>query len=171
MSKQYSDLNTIKVDSKSVGEIYYKNNFISLLFCCIGLISLLTLKGLLFKIIGIVLMALSAGAFFLLKDHKVADVYEDFVLIYDESGTRAIRINNTEIDEWKVDSNDPNKVVIRLNNNEMYELNSMHTDKLCDLLLKTLPKKTTAEIVNERLHGSNSLSFTRAVKNLFNKKR
>ena len=170
MSKEYSDLNRITVDSKSVGEVKYKNNFISLLFFCIGIISLLTLKGWLFKIIGVVLIALSAGAFFLLKDHTVVSVYDDFILLYDESGTKAIRINNTEIDEWKVDSNDPNKVVIRLNNNEIYEVNSMHTDKLCDLLLRTLPKKTTAEIVNERLHGSNSMSLGKAIKKLFSKK-
>ena len=164
-------INELNLSGKYLNTIMYKPTLsIYIIFFC-SIFLLLFVHQLFAILLGIFLAVMSAFVMFGVQDYKVADVYDDGILIYaDETGEKGAKINLEDIVEWSVLSNDTasNAIMLKLQDGRTIYKNTFQMNKAYKSLMAVLNGKETRQIEMEK-NKNKELVFRNPFKNWFKK--
>ena len=111
---------------------------------------------------GVFVLALSCFVLFYVKDHKVMDIYDYYVLIYNLDNDMVRRINYEEVTEWtcKHGETGADAIMLKLVDEEVIYKDTFHTGKAYRAFNKIMPEKESqarkdAESAKTKLKFSN----------------
>lgn len=169
MDKNYEFENIVDMqeNGKFLGHISYKPNNAVIGVMIIGCACTFIFRNMFGILFGGFLLILSVIVFFCVKDHKVMDVYDDALVLYDHRDeTRVLRLPLEEIQEWNVNRNNSYLIALTLKGGEQLGAQTFNVNRVYNLLKKVLPGKSTEEIMQKRVQSQKGAGFS-----IFGKKR
>lgn len=164
---EFENITDMQENGKFLGHISYKPNNAVMGVMIIGCVCTFIFRNMFGILFGGFLLILSAIVFFCVKDHKVMDVYDDALVLYDyRDETRVLRLPLEEIQEWNVNRNNSYLIALTLQGGEQLGAQTFNVNRVYNLLKKVLPKKNTEEIMRQRVQSQKGAGFS-----IFGKKR
>lgn len=164
---EFENIADMQENGKFLGHISYKPNNAVIGVMIIGCVCTFIFRNMFGFLFGGFLLILSAIVFFCVKDHKVMDVYDDALVLYDHRDeSRVLRLPLEEIQEWNVNRNNSYLIALTLKGGEQLGAQTFNVNRVYNLLRKVLPAKSTEEIMQKRVQSQKGAGFS-----LFGKKR
>ena len=164
---EFENIDDMQENGKFLGHISYKPNNAGIGVMIIGCACTFIFRNMFGILFGGFLLILSAIVFFCVKDHKVMDVYDDALVLYDHRDeTRVLRLPLEEIQEWNVNRNNSYLIALTLKDGEQLGAQTFNVNRVYNLLKKVLPAKSTEEIMQKRVQSQKGAGFS-----IFRKKR
>ncbi len=157
---QFEHINELDEHGKLLGSVTYKPSRAIIAVMVVGCACTILFRNLFGILFGGFLLILSSLVFFKVKDHKVMDVYDDALILYDnQDETRVLRLTLDEIVEWNVNRDENYLITLKLKDGEQLGAQTFQVNEVHSLLKKVLPGKSTDEIVRKKVYSTKSAGF------------
>ena len=158
---QFEHISELKENGKLLGSITYKPSRAILAVMIVGCACIILFRNIFGLVFGGFLLILSSLVFFKVKDHKVMDVYDDALILFDNHDeTRVLRLTLDEIVEWNVNRDENYLITLKLKEGEQLGAQTFQVNEAHALLKKVLPGKSTDEIVRKKVYSTKSAGFS-----------
>ncbi len=158
---QFEHISELKENGKLLGSITYKPSRAILAVMIVGCACIILFRNTFGLVFGGFLLVLSSLVFFKVKDHKVMDVYDDALILFDNHDeTRVLRLTLDEIVEWNVNRDENYLITLKLKEGEQLGAQTFQVNEAHALLKKVLPGKSTDEIVRKKVYSTKSAGFS-----------
>lgn len=158
---QFEHINELEENGKLLGSITYKPSRAILAVMIVGCACIILFRNTFGLVFGGFLLILSSFVFFKVKDHKVMDVYDDALILFDNHDeTRVLRLTLDEIVEWNVNRDENYLITLKLKDGEQLGAQTFQVNEVHSLLKKVLPRKSTDEIVRKKVYSTKSAGFS-----------
>lgn len=158
---QFEHISELKENGKLLGSITYKPSRAILAVMIVGCACIILFRNTFGLVFGGFLLILSSLVFFKVKDHKVMDVYDDALILFDNHDeTRVLRLTLDEIVEWNVNRDENYLITLKLKEGEQLGAQTFQVNEAHALLKKVLPGKSTDEIVRKKVYSTKSAGFS-----------
>lgn len=143
--KNMKEIKQSEIKDQIIKEIGYRPQTETIAAIAFGIV-LLILPWWLFKVIGILSLALAAVSLYFLKDHKVISIAKDGLYIYQNEGN-CVFLDYEEISEWGSRNTAINsaQIYFMLKNGQAIQTETYQTGKANYYLLKVLKNKEANE--------------------------
>lgn len=158
---QFENINELNENGKLLGSITYKPNKTILIVMVVGCACIVLFRNLFGLVFGGFIFALACFVFFTVKDHKVMDVYDDALILYDnKDDSRVLQLSLDEIVEWNVNRDENYLITLKLKDGEQLGAQTFQVNEVNHLLKRVLPGKSTDEIVRKKVYSTKSSGFS-----------
>ena len=166
---EYINKSEVAETGKLISEINYRPTDKLLGCLVIGAAITILINNIFVRIIGILIIA--AGIYGLMKigDHRVIDVYDDALLIYDQQSGKVARLPLEDIVEYDVDRERTNLITLFLKGGSSFTILSFQSSKLLDAFEKVMPGRSHMQLYMNSLKSSDK-SFTEFLKDFTRRK-
>jgi len=145
----YQDVEQIEINGQHIGDVKFKPTTPIYLMAVVAF-ALLFVPSIFARILAVFIGVVDSFVYFKVKDKLTIGVYTDCVLVYDNDGEKAYKINNSDIENYDTGLTQQYKVFIKLKNEQCIYKETYRMDQAQKYLKKALPKKTTAEVKKEK---------------------
>lgn len=161
----FQDLKDIVIEGELIGEIKYKPGLPMYIMIVVAF-ALLFVPLTAARILAVFVMAIDAFVMFKVKDRKVAGVYSNCVLVYDADGEKAVKILNTDIEQYDLGINEQYKLAFTLYDGRSIKKETFRMDQAKKYLKIALPHKISQEVQHEK-NKNKKLDPIKGFKKLF----
>ena len=147
IDEKYLPIAEVDLDGELVGSVMYKTKLAPILCSIVAVALCLTLNWILI-LFAIFILGL---AFFItkyVKDQKVADIYDTFIIVYLEDEGLARRIDYDNVVEWTCKHNDSgvDAIMLILEDGETIYKDTFAISKAYKMLNKLIPLKESRKV-------------------------
>ncbi len=175
LCEQYQvDVSTLELSEKAKATIRLKPTGTIAIMFIVSVVLIIT-QVMVLMLLGAFFLGFCILSYFFGKDRKVIDVFEEYVIVYDnENPEIGYKINFSDITEWRFHTvaNGADYMLINLENEGYITIDSYNSQKVAKYFMNKIPdKEYNRKILNNFKKNSQGDGMLGHIKMLFKKKK